>query len=48
MRDSGQEYEASLDVWGLPQTGPNEYYELWFGMEEGRVSVGTFTVDDRG
>jgi hypothetical protein len=49
VRDSGQnEYMASLEVWGLPQTGPNEYYELWFGREGGRVSAGTFTVDDRG
>ena len=40
--------EAKLEVWGLPQTGPNEYYELWFGREEGRVSAGTFTVDDEG
>ena len=49
VQDSGQsEYTASLEVWGLPQTGPNEYYELWFGREGGRVSAGTFTVDDRG
>jgi len=40
--------EAELEVWGLPKTGPNEYYELWFGREEGRVSAGTFTVDDEG
>lgn len=39
---------AELEVWGLPRTGPNEYYELWFGREEGRVSAGTFTVDDEG
>lgn len=40
--------EANLEVWGLPETGPNEYYELWFGREEGRVSAGTFTVDGEG
>ena len=40
--------EAELEVWGLPQTGPNEYYELWFGREEGRISAGTFTVDEDG
>ena len=39
---------ADLEVWGLPRTGPNEYYELWFGREEGRVSAGTFKVDDEG
>lgn len=44
----GREMEADLEVWGLPPTGPDEYYELWFGREGGRVSAGTFTVDDRG
>ena len=48
MRGSGQNAEASLEVWGLPQTRPNEYYELWFGREGGRVSAGTFTVDEQG
>ncbi|MDQ3910508.1 MAG: anti-sigma factor [Actinomycetota bacterium] len=48
VRDSGTAYEASLEVWGLPQTGPDEYYELWFGRKDGRVSVGTFTVDEGG
>lgn len=48
VRGSGVDMEAELEVWGLPQTGPNEYYELWFGREGGRVSAGTFTVDDRG
>jgi hypothetical protein len=40
--------EADLEVWGLPPTGSDEYYELWLGREGGRVSAGTFTVDDRG
>ena len=40
--------QAELEVWGLPRPGPNEYYELWFGEEGGRVSAGTFTVDARG
>jgi len=48
VRGSGPNMEASLEVWGLPETGPNEYYQLWFGKEEGRVSAGTFAVDDRG
>ena len=39
---------AELEVWGLPQPGENEYYELWFGKEGGRMSAGTFTVDARG
>ena len=48
VRDSGSDVEASLEVWGLPETGHDEYYELWFGKEGGRVSAGTFVVDDRG
>jgi hypothetical protein len=28
--------------------GADEYYELWFGKEGGRVSAGIFVVDDRG
>ena len=48
MQDYGQNAEASLEVWGLPQTGPDEYYELWFAKAGGRVSAGTFTVDDQG
>jgi hypothetical protein len=27
---------------------PDEYYELWFGHEGGRVCAGTFVVDNRG
>jgi hypothetical protein len=48
VQSSGPNAEASLEVWGLPQTGPDEYYELWFGKEGGRVSAGTFTVDRKG
>ncbi len=48
VRGSGAEMEAEVEVWGLPPTGPDEYYELWLGREEGRVSAGTFTVDERG
>ena len=40
--------QAELEVWGLPRPGPDEYYELWFGEEGGRMSAGTFTVNDRG
>jgi hypothetical protein len=39
---------AELEVWGLPRPGKDEYYELWFGKEGGRMSAGTFTVDERG
>ena len=48
VRGSDSEVEANLEVWGLPETGPDEYYELWFGKEDGRVSAGTFAVDERG
>jgi len=48
VRGSGPDVEANLEVWGLPEAGPDEYYELWFGKEGGRVSAGTFVVDDRG
>ena len=40
--------QAELEVWGLPRPGKDEYYELWFGEEGGRVSAGTFTVDAEG
>jgi len=39
---------ATLEVWNLPECKKNEYYELWFGKESGRVSAGTFKVDEGG
>lgn len=48
VREDNPNAQAELEVWGLPRPGPNEYYELWFGEEGGRVSAGTFTVDARG
>ncbi|MDQ4128780.1 MAG: anti-sigma factor [Actinomycetota bacterium] len=39
---------AELEVWDLPPLEEGEYYELWFGKENGRVSAGTFTVDEGG
>ncbi len=48
VRQDDPNARAELEVWGLPRPGPNEYYELWFGEEGGRVSAGTFTVDARG
>jgi hypothetical protein len=41
VRSSGSDVEANLEVWDLPETGPDEYYELWFGKEDERVSAGT-------
>ncbi len=40
--------QATLEVWDLPRTKSDEYYELWFGNGEGRISAGTFTVDAEG
>jgi hypothetical protein len=48
VRENDPNARAELEVWGLPRPGENEYYELWFGKEEGRVSAGTFTVDAGG
>jgi hypothetical protein len=48
VREADPNARAELEVWGLPRPGPDEYYELWFGKEGGRMSAGTFTVDDQG
>lgn len=45
VREEDPNAQAELEVWGLPRPEPNQYYELWFGEEGGRVSAGTFTVD---
>jgi anti-sigma-K factor RskA len=39
---------AELEVWGMPRCEEDEYYELWFGKEKGRMSAGTFKVDADG
>nr|MDQ5812609.1 anti-sigma factor [Actinomycetota bacterium] len=48
VREGDPNAQAELEVWGLPRPEEHEYYELWFGTEEGRVSAGTFTVDADG
>ena len=48
VREEDPNARAELEVWGLPQPGKDEYYELWFGKEGGRMSAGTFTVGARG
>ena len=40
--------QARLEVWGLPRSKEGEYYELWFGKGDGRISAGTFTVGEEG
>ena len=48
VREDDPNARAELEVWGLPRPEKDEYYELWFGKEGGRMSAGTFTVDDQG
>jgi anti-sigma-K factor RskA len=48
LRSSAPNTRATLEVWDLPPLERGEYYELWFGEERGRVSAGTFTVDEEG
>ena len=48
VETSATNAQAELEAWDLPRLEEDEYYELWFGKGEGRVSAGTFTVDDRG
>jgi len=48
VREENPNAQAELEVWGLPRPEPDQYYELWFGEEAGRVSAGTFTVDEGG
>jgi hypothetical protein len=48
VRKEDPNAQAELEVWGLPRPGPDEYYELWFAQEGGRVSAGTFTVGAQG
>ncbi len=48
LQEDDPNARAELEVWGLPRPGEHEYYELWFGTEEGRMSAGTFTVDADG
>jgi anti-sigma-K factor RskA len=48
VREDDPNARVELEVWGLPRSGKDEYYELWFGEEDGRMSAGTFTVDEQG
>jgi anti-sigma-K factor RskA len=48
LRSSTPNTRATLEVWDLPPLERGEYYELWFGEGRGRVSAGTFTVDEEG
>jgi hypothetical protein len=48
VHQDGSNARATLEVWNLPRCDEDDYYELWFGEEGGRVSAGTFKVDERG
>src|SRR5215210_1004097 len=48
VRGSGPNVQTNLEVWGLPRSGPDEYYQLWLSNDEKRVSAGTFKVDPKG
>jgi len=48
VREDGPNARATLEVWNLPNCDKNEYYELWFGEAGGRVSAGTFKIDEEG
>lgn len=48
VREEAPNVQATLEVWNLPKCNKNEYYELWFGEGGGRVSAGTFKVDEGG
>ena len=48
IESSSANTQAELEAWNLPPLEEGEYYELWFGKANGRVSGGTFTVDEGG
>lgn len=48
VEDAGANVRVNLNVSGLPELRPDEYYELWFVKDGERISSGGFTVDDEG
>lgn len=36
---------VTLEIAGLPRSGPHDFYELWLVGDQGRVSAGTFRSD---
>ncbi len=36
---------VTLEMAGLPRSGPHDFYELWLVGDQGRVSAGTFRSD---
>lgn len=48
LYDKKENVRVRLEVWGMPEPGPDEYYELWLVKDGGRMSGGTFAVGHNG
>jgi hypothetical protein len=48
LYDEGSNVRVSVEVWGMPEPKPGEYYELWFVEDGERMSGGTFSVQPDG
>jgi hypothetical protein len=48
LYESGSNVRVELEVWGMPESGPEEYYELWFVEDGEHMSGGGFTVGPDG
>jgi len=48
LQEVGENVEVELEVRGLPELREDEYYELWFVDDDGRMSGGTFQVRPEG
>src|SRR5215217_1205243 len=44
----GENVRVELEVWGLPELGEEEYYELWFVEDDEHMSGGTFRAKPEG
>ena len=49
LGDAGEEnVRVELEMWGMPELGEEEYYELWFVEGDERMSGGTFRAKPEG
>ena len=45
----GENLQVELVVWSMPKLKADEYYEMWYYIEDGsRISCGTFKVGSKG
>lgn len=45
----GENLQVKLEVWEMPELADDEYYEMWYYIEDGsRISCGTFKVGSKG